>query len=544
MRCAKVICTSIVFASLSPPVSGQTTRAVLPGAPCEFGRGKINFHSDMRRVEQTLAAADAAREANRYATAIVGYTRFLNCETDIIAAGQAFDIRRQAFGHRGNAPAGVRINSELNARFLLSTASMYRGYQYSLVNDHSDACIEDVSRALKLHQADKRYWKLEGRDSAYVQRNAYLFGLRGKCYQQQGAGKEAERDYKAAAKLGNAWAQKALAALDQLHLSAAALDYRAGQTLRETAKTVGVDFEQDWLEKALAAEQTRGAPPAPPVATPAAPQAPRATQSEAEHARAGDEAFSAGDYAAAARHFEEAVRVNPSWAEAHQSLGNAYLQLGRMDAAIASLTHAIERKPQLARAHYYRGIAYNDSPTSRHDLALRDYDRAIQLDPQHAHVYFTRGWTKLYLGDGAGAAEDAQAFLRMAGWQHESAPYAAFAAFLGYSEDGASAKAKKILALALGKTPSGSWPRRVVRFLNVAESDLETEANALLAAAMNDDQRTEAHAYIGMRKLDSSSFCSEAREHFEWVRDQGNKRFVEHHLALAQLNWGRGEYCT
>jgi tetratricopeptide (TPR) repeat protein len=41
--------------------------------------------------------------------------------------------------------------------------------------------------------------------------------------------------------------------------------------------------------------------------------------------------------------------------------------------------------------------------------ALRDYSRAIQLDPTYAKAYYNRGLVSAYLGDREGAHEDLHA---------------------------------------------------------------------------------------------------------------------------------------
>jgi hypothetical protein len=52
--------------------------------------------------------------------------------------------------------------------------------------------------------------------------------------------------------------------------------------------------------------------------------------------------------------------------------------------------------------------------------------------------------------------------------------------------------------------------------------------------AATNDHKTEAHTYVGMDLL-LEGRVDDAREHFAWVRDYGNKRFIEYLLALAEL---------
>jgi hypothetical protein len=63
----------------------------------------------------------------------------------------------------------------------------------------------------------------------------------------------------------------------------------------------------------------------------------------------------------------------------------------------------------------------------------------------------------------------------------------------------------------------------------------ELTVDRLMAVAASNDQKTEAHAYAGMELL-LRGRADEAREHFRWVREYGNKRFVEYALAVAELS--------
>jgi tetratricopeptide (TPR) repeat protein len=72
----------------------------------------------------------------------------------------------------------------------------------------------------------------------------------------------------------------------------------------------------------------------------------------------GIAAFKAGNYAQAAKEFEETVSAKPDWATGHMMLGRAQLKLGKNQQAIASLRKAYDLNPgdgsiQLALAQGY-----------------------------------------------------------------------------------------------------------------------------------------------------------------------------------------------
>jgi peptidoglycan hydrolase-like protein with peptidoglycan-binding domain len=63
-------------------------------------------------------------------------------------------------------------------------------------------------------------------------------------------------------------------------------------------------------------------------------------------------------------------------------------QRGAYDAAIATYTRIIQRKPKNADAYFNRGLAYKND--GRVEQALSDYEAAIELDPAHRKAYFDR----------------------------------------------------------------------------------------------------------------------------------------------------------
>jgi len=100
-------------------------------------------------------------------------------------------------------------------------------------------------------------------------------------------------------------------------------------------------------------------------------------------------------------------------------------------------------------------------------------------------------------------------------------------AHLGYRQSGAEARA--ILDEATARLNTAVWPYPVVAYMRG-----ELTADRLMEIAATNDQKTEAHTYVGMDLL-LKGRVQDAREHFVWVRDYGNKRFIEYALALAEL---------
>jgi tetratricopeptide (TPR) repeat protein len=76
-------------------------------------------------------------------------------------------------------------------------------------------------------------------------------------------------------------------------------------------------------------------------------------------------------------------------ASALNGRGIAYRLKGRHDDAIADYSKAIELQRDFTAAYSNRGLAYAKS--GRYQNAIPDFDRAIELDPRNAMTYLKRG---------------------------------------------------------------------------------------------------------------------------------------------------------
>jgi tetratricopeptide (TPR) repeat protein len=103
-------------------------------------------------------------------------------------------------------------------------------------------------------------------------------------------------------------------------------------------------------------------------------------------------AFDKGDYAAAARLFEQAHQATPS-CETLFFLGLARYRLKQPDAALIAFRSAVECDPKLLPAHLALAEAY----TERHNdtEALSAYNRVLGLDPKNANAL--SGAANIYL---------------------------------------------------------------------------------------------------------------------------------------------------
>ncbi len=70
--------------------------------------------------------------------------------------------------------------------------------------------------------------------------------------------------------------------------------------------------------------------------------------------------------------------------------GSLYSDLQKYELALSDYNKAININPNFALAYYNRGLLYSDQ--KKYDLALSDYDKAIEINPNYAEAYVNRGF--------------------------------------------------------------------------------------------------------------------------------------------------------
>ncbi|HZC17795.1 MAG TPA: tetratricopeptide repeat protein [Caulobacteraceae bacterium] len=110
-----------------------------------------------------------------------------------------------------------------------------------------------------------------------------------------------------------------------------------------------------------------------------------------------------GEQGLAARDLEQAVRLDPTNAEAFFNLGSIYFHAHKYNLALSELSQAITLKPGYANAFNYRGLV--DETMGDRAGADRDFDEAIQnfdtmtaATPGDALPYYKRCWARAIWG--------------------------------------------------------------------------------------------------------------------------------------------------
>jgi len=83
-------------------------------------------------------------------------------------------------------------------------------------------------------------------------------------------------------------------------------------------------------------------------------------------------------------HYEQALRINPDFADAHYSLGLALARLGRLPEAVGHWEQALRITPDYAEVHCALGMASEQAGKLRE--AIGHYEQALRIKPDFAQA--------------------------------------------------------------------------------------------------------------------------------------------------------------
>ena len=234
-------------------------------------------------------------------------------------------------------------------------------------------------------------------------------------------------------------------------------------------------------------------------------------------------------FADSAEAFQQALRLDPNNASALNGLGIAQFRTGQREEGIQSVKQAIRINPGFVDAHlnlarWYHGMG-------QYKQAVAEFTEVTRILPKWPQTYFERTTDNFYLGLYDAAASDARTFLDLTDWHSDRAQYMAIFGSISYRRAGKPTEAKEILDLAAKRSNQNSWPYRIISYLRG-----EFPADALVGiASSSNDRLTEAHGYIGLDLLLKDQ-KEAALTHLKWVKEHGNRNFVEYIFSTIELN--------
>jgi tetratricopeptide (TPR) repeat protein len=114
------------------------------------------------------------------------------------------------------------------------------------------------------------------------------------------------------------------------------------------------------------------------------------------HNNLGDALFQKGRVDEAIAHFQQALQIYPDYAEAHYNLGCALLQKGNVDEAIVQYQKTLQINPNYAKAHINLGNVL--LKMGNVDEAIVQYQKALQIEPDNTDAHNNLGSALLTKG--------------------------------------------------------------------------------------------------------------------------------------------------
>lgn len=119
------------------------------------------------------------------------------------------------------------------------------------------------------------------------------------------------------------------------------------------------------------------------------------------------------EYADALADADRALAQDPHLGRAYNLRATARRSRGDLQPALDDFTRAVQLEPNLDN-YFQRAATYQQM--GEHQLAIADFGRALDEDPQRPHTYFARAESRAAVGDSAGARADISAGRKIDGW--------------------------------------------------------------------------------------------------------------------------------
>lgn len=197
------------------------------------------------------------------------------------------------------------------------------------------------------------------------------------------------------------------------------------------------------------------------------------------------------------------------------------------DAAIKYYQEAIKLKPDTPRTYAMLGFLYE--AMGKTDEAIQQYTQALKLNPGFPPNYFNLAKIAFKINRNDLAQSSAESVIAMDGWASSYSPRAMMILFFTYQKEHKETDAAAILKLGMESTRKENFYYSVMRYLNKEIDDKE-----LFSSAKDNNDKTIADAYIGLNLMLQGKE-PEAKEKFQWVKENGSPAFTEYDYAVSNL---------
>jgi len=212
----------------------------------------------------------------------------------------------------------------------------------------------------------------------------------------------------------------------------------------------------------------------------------------------GEELFMQNRPQEALRYLEAAVSEDPAHVQAFLYLGIAYLQVNRLDDAIATYLRILPRAGrETARVAFNLGNAYfiQNQPV----LARQYFTRAIEANPTFASAYLNRANTFIRTGELAEAIVDYETYLSLSPNSAQREQITRLIAFI--QEEFVAEEQRRIIAEAAARAEAERLEMIARMEAERLEAETRAEAARAAAAALAEAERIAAAAIAEAERI-------------------------------------------
>jgi tetratricopeptide (TPR) repeat protein len=286
-------------------------------------------------------------------------------------------------------------------------------------------------------------------------------------------------------------------------------------------------------ESAPAAEPTpaSAAPGAPAPAAPDAPPAPEPTDAEQEKAL-GSQAFKDGNWEGAIKHFTAAIDLSskPVPNTYYSNRAAAYLQAGKPQEALVDAVKSTEGHSDFAKGHYRAGQALLE--LGRHQEAVAALNRARMSDPSNVQINGALSRAQAALAAAQNAKEEEEEESEDKQPRHRRVPKQSASGLKEAQQDFARAKEASSAAAAAAAKRNAPPPANQAALEGKKVFNGFGNRASEAKGASNVVPKTKAASMWG-----SGSGGGMVVEEAEKAKEDGNKAFAKGDFALATENF-------